>query len=192
MTAQARVEADAPRPSNPSFEDVQVQWFARTGPFPAGAPTPPPPPPSTPPADPDATLQTSTADASGSQVTSSQMSTRVRGRAPHLAPEVELAAEDLDDADDLDAAAEVDVPLDSLVDAQELAMSGEHSGERPSSRLRARSPQASDAEGADEQEEEEDEEEEEETRELHPDEELDTLVTATRPWVRTRVWASED
>jgi len=45
MTAQARVEADAPRPSNPSFEDVQVQWFARTGPFPAGAPTPPPPPP---------------------------------------------------------------------------------------------------------------------------------------------------
>ena len=154
---KAQPPVDAPRPSNPSFEDVQVQWFARTGPFPAANPTPPPPPPS------------------------GMPPSMARSRFDREDDEIELADDDLDDDDDSDAEADadVDVPLDSLVDPQEMSASGERPTERT---LLGQGAQAA-------QQAQQTPHRREPTEH---DEEFDTLVTATRPWVRTRVWGSED
>lgn len=141
---KARPPVDPPRASNPSFEDVQVQWFARTGPFPAGNPTPPPPRPSSMPPIPSVSHPQGSDDYAREDEA------------------MELADEDLDE--DIEEA-EVDVALDSLVDPQEMAASGEQD---------TRAHRAS------------------YETEHEPDEELDTLVTNTRPFLRARVWGSED
>jgi len=161
---KAQPPVDAPRPSSPSFEDVQVQWFARTGPFPAANPTPPPPPPS------------------------GMPPSMARSRFEREGDAIELADDDLDDDDeeaDADAEADVDVALDSLVDPEELTASGERPSER--TLLRESAHQTHQAHPT------------QHTQQTQPrreptehDEEFDTLVTSTRPWVRTRVWGSED
>lgn len=144
---KARPPVDPPRASNPSFEDVQVQWFARTGPFPAGNPTPPPPRPSSIPSMPQHHARDEDSEDEA----------------------MELADEDLDeDIED----AEVDVRLDSLVDPREL------SAETPSAMAESGEQDTRAAHHA--------------SYETQHEEELDTLVTNTRPFLRARVWGSED